>query len=283
MSEKENVCVGTETTEATETVGNAAKEVARKDDASAVLGKFKDVDALARAYNSLQAEFTRRSQRLKELERQAENSDAERARLGEFGAEKLRKNAQARKVAAKQFDSFVLDMENNRNATMPNQAEEPVRESEETAYVQKTESVADEGSFEGDMAVNTVKDIDSSANGADVGEKAVAVADENGLEAKAEARGAWESNFTKMQGESVRTFEEKGETALSSEELYQKASRDEQTRLRIIGEYLASLGKTGVPVTIAGSGVVTTPPLKATSILDAGNMALRFLKSNNEM
>lgn len=38
------------------------------------LGKFKSVDALLRAYNSLQAEFTRRSQRLKELEKeQAQN------------------------------------------------------------------------------------------------------------------------------------------------------------------------------------------------------------------
>ena len=35
--------------------------------------KFKSVSALARAYEALQAEFTRRSQRLKELERQKEN------------------------------------------------------------------------------------------------------------------------------------------------------------------------------------------------------------------
>ncbi|MCD8372634.1 MAG: hypothetical protein LUD27_04970 [Clostridia bacterium] len=34
------------------------------------LGKFKDVQALLNAYNNLEAEFTRRSQRLKELELQ---------------------------------------------------------------------------------------------------------------------------------------------------------------------------------------------------------------------
>ena len=39
------------------------------------LGKFKSVDALLRAYNSLQAEFTRRSQRLKELEREREEGN----------------------------------------------------------------------------------------------------------------------------------------------------------------------------------------------------------------
>ncbi len=36
--------------------------------AAAELGKFKDVEALKQAYEALEAEFTRRSQRLKELE-----------------------------------------------------------------------------------------------------------------------------------------------------------------------------------------------------------------------
>jgi hypothetical protein len=281
MIEKENVYAETETTEATETVENAAKEVARKEDASAVLGKFKDVDALARAYSSLQAEFTRRSQRLKELERQAENSEAEKARLGELGAEKLRKNAQARKAAAKQFDSFVFDMENNRNVETQAKVDEPAEETKEEAYAQKAESGANECSSEEETAVAV--DALSSENEKEVGENTVAATQESSLETKAEAKDASENHFTNTQGEGVRTFAEKGETALSSEELYQKVSCDEQTRLRIIGEYLASIGKTGAPVTFAGSGVVTTPPLKAKSILDAGDMALRFFKSNNQM
>ena len=41
---------------------------AEKNEAAAALGKFKSVDALMAAYQSLEAEFTRRSQRLKELE-----------------------------------------------------------------------------------------------------------------------------------------------------------------------------------------------------------------------
>ena len=40
-------------------------------DIAASLGKFKDVNALLAAYNSLQAEFTKRCQRIKELERSA--------------------------------------------------------------------------------------------------------------------------------------------------------------------------------------------------------------------
>ena len=42
-----------------------------KDIAAAELGKFKSVDALMSAYLSLEAEFTRRSQRLKELEQES--------------------------------------------------------------------------------------------------------------------------------------------------------------------------------------------------------------------
>ena len=39
-------------------------------EAAAVLGKFKDVKTLMKAYSDLEAEFTRRSQRLKELEKE---------------------------------------------------------------------------------------------------------------------------------------------------------------------------------------------------------------------
>ena len=41
---------------------------AEHENAAAVTGKFKDVKALMDAYQALEAEFTRRSQRLKELE-----------------------------------------------------------------------------------------------------------------------------------------------------------------------------------------------------------------------
>ena len=49
---------------------------------SAPLGKFKSVDALLQAYNSLEAEFTRRSQRLRELEGRAAENAAQAAPAG---------------------------------------------------------------------------------------------------------------------------------------------------------------------------------------------------------
>ena len=68
MKTKENVYGRTAGAEDAATAGG------KEEEALTALGKFKDVNALARAYESLQAEFTRRSQRLKELERAVENS-----------------------------------------------------------------------------------------------------------------------------------------------------------------------------------------------------------------
>ncbi|MDE6597422.1 MAG: hypothetical protein K2K60_02150 [Clostridia bacterium] len=45
-------------------------EAEKGENAAAVLGKFKDVQTLMKAYSDLEAEFTRRSQRLKELEKE---------------------------------------------------------------------------------------------------------------------------------------------------------------------------------------------------------------------
>lgn len=51
-----------------EPVTAEAAQAEEKDTAAQKLGKFGSVDALLNAYKSLEAEFTRRSQRLKELE-----------------------------------------------------------------------------------------------------------------------------------------------------------------------------------------------------------------------
>ena len=55
-------------TENTQVTADTAE--AENGGAAAVLGKFKDVQTLVKAYSDLEAEFTRRSQRLKELEKE---------------------------------------------------------------------------------------------------------------------------------------------------------------------------------------------------------------------
>ena len=56
-----------QTAEAEEVLGEKVDEVS--------LGKFKDASALLNAYNSLQSEFTKRCQKIKELESKLESAD----------------------------------------------------------------------------------------------------------------------------------------------------------------------------------------------------------------
>ena len=68
-------------TEKTQVTADTAE--AEKKEAAPALGKFKDVQTLMKAYSDLEAEFTRRSQRLKELEKENKASvvpDGEQAK-----------------------------------------------------------------------------------------------------------------------------------------------------------------------------------------------------------
>ena len=228
MEEKENVY---ETTPDTEKIAEANGGETENENADkevlTVLGKFKDVDALARAYGSLQAEFTRRSQKLKELERQAENLKAAEE---SSGAEKLRKNAEARREETKKFDEFVKQTEEGPVA------KQPLKTAEETPQNRSAESG---------------KGYDFAA--------------ETGVDAL-EGRKAVPSVATS------------GNPTFSSEELYERANADEGVRLKIIGEYLSSLNKANPPLTVGGAGTLASPPVRAKSIGDAGNMALSYFK-----
>ncbi len=182
-------------------------------DASAVLGKFRSVDALARAYESLQAEFTRRSQRLRALEKEVENFKEGSG----SGAEKLRRLATARRAEEKEFDAFVAEMEK------PTDGE------------QKPEVALEEGSIEGEAP---------------------------------QERGEMPTVGS-------------GREEPSDSELFAKAFDNEAVRLKIVGEYLSSLGKSGVPLTSGGVGVLTTPTQKAKTVGEAGDMALLYFKKPN--
>lgn len=223
MKTKENV-YGRETG----AKSTATAEEKEKEDLTA-LGKFKDVNALARAYTSLQAEFTRRSQKLKELERAMENfspSD-ENARSAEAMAEKLRQKAVGVKAEERAFDEFVSELETANVRAETDEAEEPVAEEVQAPAT--------------DLKVEEIKGGD---------------------------------------GEFVADGRENA--SLSSDELYALARGDEQVRLKIIGEYLSSVGKGGVPLLKGGTGGLVTPPLRAKTLSEAGDMTLRFLRTKKE-
>lgn len=238
MEKEENVYVENAGTEE----GAKAMEIAEREkgeeNTSTVLGKFKDVDALARAYGALQAEFTRRSQRLKELERQAENLKEEKQKQTDGAAiavEKLRKNAQTVKAERDKFDAFVCEIqEANVRADVESESQNKPAESQ----VLPKEEAFQEGIAEG--ADNVVQPV--------LGRESVADKEENYV--------------------------------LSSEELYEKASRDEIVRLKIIGDYLASIEKRGAPLMRGGGGALATSPQKPKTVREAGSMALHFFQKH---
>ena len=231
MEEMDNVC------EETTLTGDIAE--AKEKSAPTVLGKFKDVDALQRAYESLQAEFTRRSQRLRELEKEVENFTKGSA----AGVEKLRKTAKARREEAKEFDAFVADTVAPKDKK-PTDEVEPVETDENSVLAQK-ESVLGIGA-----EVDGAQATDGKTEGETDGGYALEETQERG-------------------GESA---------AITQEELFRRANEDESVRLRIVGEYLASLGKSGAPMTANGAGMLATPSARAKSVGEAGSMALLYFR-----
>lgn len=182
-------------------------------------GKFKSVRALAEAYNALQAEFTRRCQRLRELEARADNlSRGEKADLEE-GSSK----AEGGGKAAEAIEEKTVTETPQNIAQRPAPAlENAINESEH-------------------------KEEERSAGNGREGESA----GENGKAALTDV-----------------VAETKKEEGVS-----------EQTRLKIIADYLSSLKKSAAPLIRGGTGTLSTPPAKPTSIEEAGRMALRHFRA----
>lgn len=335
MSKKENVCAKTKgaekvakAIEGTTNVhtGNERNGLGCPAKSSAALKKFKDADALARAYGALEAEFTRRSQRIKELEKTVENLRSDLAKNEGSGAEKLRKNAEARRAAAKSFDKFIDELGKGHPHLEQTSDTTNMKDGEPTATAEgaaRAEVVGTGSSFDGAASVEDAV----SAGSADGLERAEGVDGVDGAKdaetAETAETSAWaEAESAEAQGDTVNdllTADEKGaeegeehlqgkgerangrgekdsaaKTALerekenssvvvknvevSSEELYARVKHDEEVRLKIIGEYLASLGKNSPPLTVGGAGTLVAPPLKAKNIADAGCLALQYFK-----
>ena len=193
----------------------------------ALLGKFRSADALAEAYSALEAEFTRRSQRLRELERRAENpggagTGAPVSEEGEEGAVRPGRRSFPDTPAAP--DATI-----GRGPALPPAEKAP------------------------------------PTGGGEVPD------------------GIPEKSPEESPGESPKGPEkipERGE--MSEEELYRAASGSERVRLKIVGDYLASLKTPGAPLVRGGGGTLAAPPRKARSIDEAGNMALLYFKKGEQ-
>jgi hypothetical protein len=212
MKTEENVYEGAD---------KAAEEIRDTKKASAVLGKFRSVDALAEAYGALQAEFTRRSQRLKELERIAENSKTREAE----GAENLAAEAakpETEKLGAGGSETPAADADERGGLAQSIGSEVVPTSPSEAPRVEMTRNMAQEGSG------SPLEDRKAANDG----------------------------------------------------ELYKAASENESVRLKIIGDYLSSLKKPQAILVKGGGGTLATPPLKAKTISEAGQLALRYFKKD---
>ncbi len=224
---------------------DGADAVAAKAIRSALPPKFKDVSALAEAYNALQAEFTRRCQRLKELEMRAEEYSA---KASEQSDNKSFSDDVGGVHAADGKDSSVKQTENGIGS-----GEEAFTEHGKAA-ADASAGTADPGTEKSDVSemekAGSAAASDDAGNGESEAKLAVSARKSAGAAVPAEHR------------------EKKG----SDEGI------DEETRLKIIGEYLDSLRKNAAPLARGGAGTFGTPPVKATSLEEAGAMALRAFR-----
>ena len=256
---------------------------------STALGKFKNVDALKKAYEALQAEFTRRSQRLKELERRLENFSKDKGTTGfesaRSGAEKRREIASERKVEERAFQTFVEDLEKGKRPTR-------VFDESKTGDEKPTEKeVMAEGEIAQETRENAAPSVEQNVvqnelQNAEQNEEKNELQNEPIFIPPLQAEHAWErkgdleekGSVLPSEREAVSSVAESRGNSVSSEELYARVCRDENVRLRVIGEYLSSLHKAGAPLMTTGAGTFVTPPLKAKTIQEAGGLALQFFK-----
>jgi hypothetical protein len=288
--EKENVCVEEK---GAEQAVIAAKGMMEKDSCptlgSAAPKKFKDADALARAYGALEAEFTRRSQRIKELEKEVEQWKSGFADSDGSGAEKLRKNAQSRRNAAKEFDKFVNGL--GKHSENVDRLEKGLEMQGKTEMKSQEKQVKESvGQEEQELALG-VETLDDGLAATDLEKDerqplvaAFTAAENAGQVLKTEVLGNESEQVKAALRESKAVSSVVGEReTLSSDELYTRVCADEKVRLRIIGEYLSSVGKSLPPLTAGGVGAMLAPPIRAKSIADAGSYALQYLKKPFEV
>ncbi len=183
------------------------------------LGKFKDVNALLQAYTALEAEFTRRSQRLKALEKVTENDRVK-----------------------------------------------PEPSPEENASAEVETGSAENCASSDEKTPAPVQRIECTPNETEVCKPDTHA--ENSAANKEE--GSFSPAFS-----SVRNTEYQ----FADDELYSAVLANEAVRLKVIGEYLNSIGKNGAPIVKGGTGTLAVQPTKADTIHSAGAMALRMFKN----
>lgn len=223
---------------------------AKEQSGSAVFRKFKDINALAQAYGTLEAEFTRRSQRLKELERML-----------------------ARSVEESQENSKEKSGSDDQGGETP---ESGSKTAEQGSKVPEERSNGEIEIVQPECELGHEKVVADDEVGSEKTNDGVVSGQMQGFGEKAFSDGE-ELNVSVVAPSTDGVVQK-----LSDDEIYRMATENGNARKKIIEEYLASLKNAGAPLARGGVGAVASPPLKARSVSDAGNMALQFFRASNK-
>lgn len=281
MKTEENVCEN-----ANKTGHTASAE--RENKGSAVLGKFKDVNALLAAYGALEAEFTRRSQRLKALEKEAENLRNVRGAASENAGREAEKSALGKGIGAPSVaettDRGDRETLAHTGAAEAAEADDAAPKNLEPALKPDFECLnagENENVSKSENAFESENVFEGARNGTAETFGAVSAAETVGTS----ENGATEEKTEEVSGTvgTVGTVGNGGtEEAATEEELFRAATTNERVRLKIIGEYLSSLSKPNAPLVRGGTGALVLSPARAKTVEDAGLMALRYFKDGKK-
>ena len=203
-------------------------------------GKFTSAKALLNAYTGLEAEFTKRSQELRRLEKENSMLKEEQAKTNE---------------------------ENNLSAV----ASEPVQDETGSAGVEQSQNFASESSDEQDDIAREVNLFLERNPGAGKYAKEIAL--------KTYERGEVDAGFLERAYIEVLQDELVAEQGkINDDFIYSRASENPLIKEKIIRDYLGGLTSSkGVTLLSQGGQTVIMPPKKPTSISEAGEMASKVL------
>lgn len=212
-------------------------------------GQFSSGEELFKAYKSLQSQFTKRSQRLKEVERENERLK-EQSLCGEnYIADETGK-------VINLTDGETVQDETGSGVAQPSRCE-------------KGDSFDGREEF---LAAEAERFLSLTPEAADY---AVRIA------AKAAEKGNADSGFLERAFISVLVAELADERQRNSDDeyLFEKARKTPAVKERLIREYLWEITKNPSATLITAEGqTATTPPLKPKDIEEAGKMAAGMLK-----
>lgn len=210
------------------------------------LGKFKNADQLAKAYNELQSEFTRKSQLLKQLQRETKNF------VHANQADSFKNFDGSNETAADQNEIPVSNAEDKKNGVTVTEAS-PLSEALQASVDEKENAdfQADETSV---LAEQTTAALINNPKAAEV------------LCCFDESKSALAPKPGSLSEDTIKTY------ILNNPEI----------AFKLMQSCLGSVETVSLPLTIKGNAgaISLTPPLKPKTIKEASILAEHFFKKN---